>query len=204
MEPLKCERKPRRPVRNAEKKPRFPSGPHKDARCFAGNASRRGERWEQPRIASTTQDQPKGHPSGWPSFQLRIVEFRLSCSNRSSRLEAFPAKDRAPLCRPERNRSFFTALRAGCLGFRSHLGGSAASAASAAFGTLRLACLASLGFVLEPFVGEEHLFAGCKNKLSTALRALQDFIVVFHEPFPLDPSWAVGPRSACTFGLDGT
>jgi len=91
-------------------------------------------------------------------------------------------------------------LRAGGLGFRSHLGGSAS--ASSAFGTLRLACLASLGFVLEAFVGEEHLFASRKNELGTALRALQDLIVVFHEPFPLDPFRAVGPRSACTFWPD--
>jgi hypothetical protein len=106
------------------------------------------------------------------------------------------------LCRPEGNRGFFAALRAGGLGFRSHLGGSstASASASAAFGTLRLACLASFGFVFESFVGEEHLFAGRKNELSTALRALQDLIVVFHERFPLDPIRAVGPRSACTFG----
>jgi hypothetical protein len=114
-------------------------------------------------------------------------------------LEAFPAKDRASLCRPEGNRCFFAALRAGCLGFRTHLGGSAA-ASSAAFGTLRLACLTSLGFVFESFVGEKHLFASRENELSAALRALQDLIVVFHEPFPLDPFRAVGPRSACTFG----
>jgi hypothetical protein len=113
-------------------------------------------------------------------------------------LEAFPAEHRAPLRRPEGNRCFFAALRAGGLGFRSHLGGSSSSASSA-FGTLRLACLASFGFVFESFVGEEHLFAGRKNELSTALRALQDLIVVFHERFPLDPIRAVGPRSACTF-----
>jgi len=112
-------------------------------------------------------------------------------------LEAFPAEHRAPLRRPEGNRCFFAALRAGGLGFRSHLGGS--SSASSAFGTLRLAGLASFGFVFESFVREEHLFAGRKNELSTALRALQDLIVVFHERFPLDPFRAVGPRSACTF-----
>ena len=109
----------------------------------------------------------------------------LSRSHRSPRLEAFPAEHRAPLRRPEGNRCFFAALRAGGLGFRSHLGSS--SSASSAFGTLRLACLASLGFVLESFVGEEHLFAGRKNELSATLRALQDLIVVFHEPFPPRP-----------------
>jgi hypothetical protein len=112
-------------------------------------------------------------------------------------LEAFPAEHRASLRRPEGNRCFFAALRAGGLGFRAHLGGS--SSASSAFGTLRLAGLASFGFVFESFVREEHLFAGRKNELSTALRALQDLIVVFHERFPLDPFRAVGPRSACTF-----
>jgi hypothetical protein len=117
-------------------------------------------------------------------------------------LEAFPAKHRAPLRWPEGNRCFFSALRAGRLGFRSHLGGSASAAS--AFGTLCFACLASLGFVFESLVGEKHLFAGGKNKLSATLRTLQDLIVVFHEPFPLDPIRAVGPSSACTVGLFGT
>src|SRR5258708_40013325 len=46
-EPPRCERKPRPPARNAAKKQRFPSGRRKDARCSAGNASKRGDRWEQ-------------------------------------------------------------------------------------------------------------------------------------------------------------
>ena len=53
------------------------------------------------------------------------------------------------------------------------------------FGTLGFASLATFGFVLEALVGEEHLFAGSKDKLSTTFRTLQDLIVEFHEPPPL-------------------
>jgi hypothetical protein len=88
------------------------------------------------------------------------------------------------------NSGFFPALRTSGLGFRSHLGSPAS--ASATFGTLRLAGLATLRFVFETLVGEKHLFAGGENKLSAALRTLQDLIVVFHEPFPLDPFRAAG------------
>lgn len=56
-----------------------------------------------------------------------------------------------------------------------------------AFRALGLAALASLGLVLETFVGEKHLLAGSKNKLSTAFRTLQDPVVVFHEPFSRCP-----------------
>jgi hypothetical protein len=67
------------------------------------------------------------------------------------------------------------------------LGGAAASA-STPFGALGLATFASLRFVLEAFVGKKHLFAGSENKLSAALRTLQDPVVVFHEPLSPYPS----------------
>jgi hypothetical protein len=85
-------------------------------------------------------------------------------------LEAFTAKDRASLCGPEGHGRVFSALRAGRLGFRAHLGG--ATAASTAFRALGFATFASLRFVLETFVGEKHLFAGSKNKFSATLRTL--------------------------------
>ena len=46
-EPPRREQKRRPLARNAERKPRFPSGPHKGARYFAGNASRHEDRWER-------------------------------------------------------------------------------------------------------------------------------------------------------------
>jgi DNA-directed RNA polymerase subunit RPC12/RpoP len=45
----------RLPARNVAKKQRFPSGQPKGARCSAGNASKRGDRWEQLRRNSTIQ-----------------------------------------------------------------------------------------------------------------------------------------------------
>src|SRR5215470_13152686 len=98
---------------------------------------------------------------------------RVLCrSQRPSLLEALPAKHRAPLGRPERNRRFLSALRTGGLRFRPHL-----SAATAAFGALRFAAFTSFWFVFEPLVREEHLFSGGEYKLGTALRALQHLVV---------------------------
>lgn len=105
----------------------------------------------------------------------------LGCSHRSSSLEAFPAKYRSPLCGPEGNRGFLSALRACGLRFGSRLSG---SATSSALGALCLTGLAPLWLVLEPFVGEKHLLAGCKYELGTAFRTLQDSIVEFHEHSP--------------------
>ena len=39
---------------------------------------------------------------------------------------------------------------------------------------------APLGLVLEALVGEEHLLTGGEYELRSALRALQDLVVVFH------------------------
>ncbi|MGB2623678.1 MAG: hypothetical protein WA857_19660 [Candidatus Acidiferrum sp.] len=64
---------------------------------------------------------------------------------------------------------------------------SAATSAAAAFRSFGFAALTPFWFVLETFVGEKHLFAGSKNKLSAAFRTLQDTIVVFHEPFSRCP-----------------
>jgi hypothetical protein len=97
-------------------------------------------------------------------------------------LEAFPAKHRATLRRPEGNRRFFAALRAGRLRFRPHL--PAATSATAAFGPLRFAAFTSLRFVLESLVREKHLFPGRKYKLGATLRTLQDLVMKFHLPLP--------------------
>ena len=99
-------------------------------------------------------------------------------------LEALAAKDGTTLRGAEWDSGFLSALRAGSLGFRAHL---RATTASAAFCALGLAGLASLRLVFEALIGEEHLFAGSKNKFSAALRALQDSVMVFHEPLSPSP-----------------
>jgi hypothetical protein len=104
----------------------------------------------------------------------------LTCTHGSPLLEALPAEHRSPLRGTEGHRGFLSALRAIRLRFRPHL--RAASASPTAFGAFRLAAFTTLGFVFEAFVGEKHLFAGGKYKLSATLRTLQDLIVVFHEP----------------------
>ena len=139
----------------------------------------------------------------------RLRGTSLRRSHRASCLEAFPAKHRASLSRPEGNRGFLAALRARCLRFRSRLVSS-----SPAFRPFRLTGFASFRFVLKSLVGEKHLLAGSKHKLGTALRALQYLVVEFHEPLPLDPFWAAGTDSfvhgaflglqTCTPGSPGT
>ena len=71
----------------------------------------------------------------------------LGCSHRSSSLEAFPAKYRSPLCGPEGNRGFLSALRACGLRFGSRLGG---SATPSALGALCLKALHRFGSFLNP------------------------------------------------------
>ena len=115
----------------------------------------------------------------------------LSRAHRPALLEAFPAKYRTPLCRPERHSGLLAALRTIRFCFRAHL----QSARNAWTGTLGASCFApftSLRFVLETLVGEKHLLAGGKYKLGAALRTLQDPIVIFHEALPLAPKEARG------------
>jgi hypothetical protein len=107
----------------------------------------------------------------------------LSRPHRSPCLEAFPAKYQSALRRPEGHCGFLPALRARGLRLCSHLGGVSAAPATN-LRALGFAAFATLRFVLESFVGEEHLFAGCKYKLGTAFRTLQNPIVEFHERSP--------------------
>jgi hypothetical protein len=92
-----------------------------------------------------------------------------------------------------------------------------AGAGTRALRALGFAILAPLGLVLEALVGEKHLFAGGKDELLTAFRALQDLVVIFHtrlrgstlvgEPTALPvkvrfcwdtPGKNVGPKSDCS------
>jgi hypothetical protein len=122
----------------------------------------------------------------------------LRRAHRSPLLEAFATEHGPTLCRTKRNCRFFTALRASRLCLGAHRRG--AVCAAAAFRTLGLARLAALGFVFEAFVGEKHLLAGSKHKLRIAFRALQYFVVEFHEPPPLARSRARGMSEPCTVG----
>jgi len=92
-------------------------------------------------------------------------------------LKAFPAIDRTPLRRLERNGRFFCALRANCLGFYAL---ATASGRTPARRAVRFACFAPLRLVLEALVGEKHLLARREYKLGRTFGALQDPIVVFH------------------------
>jgi len=117
-------------------------------------------------------------------------------------LKAFPAEHRAPLGWPEGNCRILSALRASGLRFCSHRRTSGACSGTAAFRSLCLAGFATFRFVLKAFVGEKHLLAGSKYKLGATLRTLQDPIVEFHEPLPLNPIRAGRAGSFCTAGLD--
>jgi hypothetical protein len=86
-------------------------------------------------------------------------------------LKTLAAKNGPSLRGTEGDGGVLSALGAGGLCFRTHLRG-AATSASAAFGALGFAAFAPFRLVLETFVGEKHLLAGSKNKLSAALRTL--------------------------------
>jgi hypothetical protein len=101
--------------------------------------------------------------------QFLVRPAESSGSEGAALLEALAAKNRTSLCGPERHRGVLSALGAGGLCFRTHLG---RAAASTAFSALGLAAFASFRLVLETLIGEKHLLASGKNKLSAALRTL--------------------------------
>ncbi len=110
-------------------------------------------------------------------------------AHRAPLLEALPAEDRAALRRAEGDRGFLAALRAVSPGLRPH--GSRRTSACG-FRPLGLTCFTALGFVLETFIGEEHLFAACENEFGATLRALQHLVMVFHEPLSPRPETGQG------------
>jgi hypothetical protein len=93
-------------------------------------------------------------------------------------LKALAAVNWTTLCRLERDRGLFSALRTSRLRFGSLK--TIALARSYCIRAFRFAGFASLGLVLEALVGEEHLFAGCEHKFRAALRALQNPVLVLH------------------------
>ena len=88
-------------------------------------------------------------------------------------LEAFPAQYRPPLRRPERNRSFFPALRAvsPCLrlGVRASLYPTMQRGCAEHRHSFSLAVLASLRFVLELLVVEKQLFTRREHKVRATI-----------------------------------
>jgi hypothetical protein len=122
--------------------------------------------------------------------------LKLRGAHGAALLEALAAKDRATLRGAEGNRSFLTALRAAGFGFRANRRRRSAYR----FGALGLAGFAAFGLILEALVGEKHLFAGSEHKFRTALRALQNLIVVFHGSVPPWTPKMVGTRRLCYEG----
>jgi hypothetical protein len=120
--------------------------------------------------------------TAWP-FSENLAKNPLRGTHSAALLEALAAKDRAALGGAEGNGGVLATLGTGGFGFRAHLRGSSTTGADT-FSALRLATFATFGFVLEAFVGKEHLFAGSKDKLRTTFGTLQDLIVEFHEPPP--------------------
>jgi hypothetical protein len=105
-----------------------------------------------------------------PSVSSQPRAVGSSGAKGTALLKALTAKNRTSLRGPEGDSRIFATLRAGRLRFGAHLRG--ATSASTTFSALGFAALASFRLVLETFVGEKHLFAGSKNKLSAALRTL--------------------------------
>ncbi len=113
-----------------------------------------------------------------PSIETRLLRRRDALwPGRSPLLKTFAAIYRASLRWLERNRCFFSALRAYRLGLDTLYAAGTGCCARRAVG---LARFAPLGLVLEALVGEKHLLAGGENELSRTLCTLQNPIVVFH------------------------
>src|SRR5260370_36408502 len=97
-------------------------------------------------------------------------------------LKTFAAEYGTSLCRAKRNGGFLPALRTTGLGLRTHR--AAVRAAARRLRALGLAGLAAFGRVLKALIGEKHLVAGRKYKLSATLRAFQNLVMVFHGSGP--------------------
>jgi hypothetical protein len=106
-----------------------------------------------------------------PTANFRVRTAGSRCTERAALLKTLAAKNWASLRGTEGDGGVLSALGAGGLCFRAHLRG-AATSASPTFGAFGFAAFAPFRLVLETFVGEKHLLAGSKNKLSAALRTL--------------------------------
>src|SRR5579875_3873677 len=115
-----------------------------------------------------------------PCFALNC-EFRSACGRGGSPLlETLPAINRSSLGELERHCRFLATLRAYRCG---HDAGRAC--APRRLGPLCLAVLATLRLILKALIRVEHLFPGREDKLSSALNAFKDFVLVLHGDSPL-------------------
>lgn len=142
-----------------------------------------------------TREAARNHRNGQPCIAMRsgcreALRWNLSGS---PLLETVPAEHRPALCGFEGDGGFLPALRAGGLGFHPLASAAAIAAIPAAVPGIApgLAALAPFRFVLEAFVCVELLLAGSKHEFTTAVSALQNTIVVFH-----DAPRAVGSSTA--------
>src|SRR5206468_8345827 len=132
----------------------------------------------QPKFSTKNPGTPYGTVLPNPSTNWRSSGRRLC----SPRLEAFPAKHRASLCRTEGDGGLLAAPRAGGLGLnlrvaivlslgrrRTHHGQS-----------LAFACLAAFRFVLELLVVKEKLLPGREDEIGPTVDALQHLVLKFH------------------------
>jgi hypothetical protein len=129
----------------------------------------KGEKKTDTNICPTQYSISIGLTTPTVNFQPRAV--RSGGAKGAALLEALATKNRTSLRGPEGDSRILATLGAGRLRFGAHLRG-AATSASTTFSALGFAALAPFRLVLETFVGEKHLFAGSKNKLSAALRTL--------------------------------
>ena len=106
---------------------------------------------------------------------------------RSSRSEAFTAEYGTALCRFEGHGRLLAALRTGGARFGFCEAGPARRGSSQNRYPLRLARLASFGFVLELLIVEEQLFSGSKDEVAAAVDTFEHFILEFHDRSPHSP-----------------
>jgi hypothetical protein len=103
-------------------------------------------------------------------------------------LEALLAEDRTALSGTEGDRGLLAARRARGLCFHALPGESVAAPASRArhgsTGSLGLAWLATLGFVLELLISEKELFARRPDELVAAIHAPQGLVLELHRSPP--------------------
>ena len=101
-------------------------------------------------------------------------------------LEAFPAKNRAPLAGTEWHRGLLAAMRTNRRGF--HLGVGVRGADTPHHrNPLVFARLAAFGFVFKLFIVEKELFTRREDKLCSTINTLQYLVLELHrENAPFD------------------
>lgn len=128
----------------------------------------------------------------------------LTGANRSSLLEAFAAIDGPALRHLERNRGFFSALRADRSGHHTRVGMCGRSIRTRR-SPLRLAVLAALRLIPEAFAGVEKLLARRENKFRPAVNTLKSLVFVFHPgSLSLSPASILKPERDVILRLESS